>query len=73
MDGNFNATATISGGCQEDFRLSGAFTDNTRSEWSGELELCFIETDGVSCQLTTECGPGSCFNYPVSGQRVGTP
>jgi cysteine-rich repeat protein len=73
MDGNFNATATISGGCQEDVRLSGAFTDMTRSEWNGDFEICFTETDGFSCQLTSECGSGSCFNYPVSGQRVGTP
>lgn len=73
QDGTFNATATISGGCQENFRLSGTFTDRSRSEWRGELELCFIETDMVSCSLTTECGPGSCFNYPVSGQRVHTP
>ena len=65
-DGSFSATATIQGGCREDFVLTGTFSDASRTDWTGNLELCFTQTDGISCQLTTDC-QGGCFDYPVSG------
>ncbi len=60
----FDASVTVSGGCEERYRLYGTFTDD--DTFTGTLEVTFVETDGYSCSL------GSCTNrtQAVTGTRI---
>jgi hypothetical protein len=61
---DFDATHTVAGGCQENYRIHGTFTDD--NNFMGTVELTFVETDGISCTL------GACANqtFMVTGTRM---
>ncbi len=67
-NGNFDAVGVVPGDCTETYRLTGAFTDSNRREFTATFNASYA--GGSSCALTN-CGNGSSFDYPVSGLRVG--
>lgn len=67
-DGTFDATATVTGGCNETFRIYGSFNDSTRREFTATFSASF---SGSQCDVTN-CTNGRTFTYDFSGLRVGT-
>lgn len=59
----FDASISVSGGCTENYRLRGAFTDD--DHFSGTLEWSYVDSDGT-CDICG-CTPGSSM---VTGTRV---
>jgi hypothetical protein len=61
---SFTATSRISGGCVEDYTITGTFTDD--NTFTGMFTATFTDTDG-SCALA---GCGGTFNYSFTGTRI---
>jgi hypothetical protein len=57
----FDASERVSGGCIEDYRLRGTFTDD--DSFTGTLEWTFTGADCIICGATS----GS---NPVTGTRI---
>jgi hypothetical protein len=63
-DGTFDVSASVRGGCTENYRLHGRFRDAQRDRFDATLEICFV---GGQCDFTDCVG---CRDFAVEGTRL---
>lgn len=62
---NFEATATVEGGCREIYTMTGTFSDD--DTFDGEFVADYVNVDGFSCTLGGCRGP---YITPINGMRL---
>jgi hypothetical protein len=64
MDGSFDVSARIDGGCVETYRMQGMFTGS--DTFTATFTSMFTDSDGLSCLLGA-CTP---LSFSVTGTRI---
>lgn len=62
---NFEATATVDGGCQEIYTIAGTFTDD--DNFTGEFRAEYVDMDGFSCLIG---GCSALYTTTLTGTRM---